>query len=701
MKELYKYTNRHEKGPKHDDKLKEIKKNITDSQSFFEQNVKRYQKFFNFVFITSITDEEIQILNETGKPALEFNVLESFISRQRGEFYKNDPKVTVSLQDGMFLENLDKDYVLLIDIIEAHFKSILNDTKNDLLSYNLFTDILGGGFSVAKVCTEYINDKSFEQKICFKRVYDPCLTFFDPIAKDSHKGDGNFCGELFPMTEEDFKLTFGQDMIDGISFDRSVSGFSWSYQNGDQKIVLVADYFEKKKKKETIYKLSNGHVKTKKEYKEMVEMWDSIEQVPIVLTERETEFTTICRYRVCENKILDYVETDYKYLPLVFFDGNSVFTTINGVYKQTTRPIVYHAEGIQKLKNFAGQSLAGELESTIQHKIIASIESIPEDYLEAYTDVQKASSYLYNHFYKGDPSKPLPPPREVNRTPIPPEITNTFRLTDEMTQTIIGSYDTSAGINSAEMSGVAFARSAIQSNTASMPYIVGYIKGLNRVAEIILDLIPKYYKTPRTMPIITKDGKKEFIYVNHPKTSIFMNYDPTSLNIKVEAGLNFEMQKQIALDTVIKLSQANPSFAQFFNEEGLPVLIDNLDIRGSDQLKIKSEEWIKKQKQSQQQQQEIQSQQMQIQTQQNALQMAALQKQIESPTQQEVELEAVKQNTMIEQSKLAIKSQEAETNLLKTMSEIDNDKAELELENAKIVAENTRTAMENLLNNRS
>jgi hypothetical protein len=98
--------------------------------------------------------------------------------------------------------------------------------------------------------------------------------------------------------------------------------------------------------------------------------------------------------------------------------------------------------------------------------------------------------------------------------------------------------------NNGQMSGIAFARSAIQSNNASVPFIVGYIKGLNRVAQIIVDLIPKYYRTPRSLPVLLPDGKREYFEINK-KGSLYMNYDPNNLQVKVETGVNFAMQRKL------------------------------------------------------------------------------------------------------------------------------------------------------------
>jgi hypothetical protein len=695
----------------HTDRLRELKKKVEESQEYFRENVRRFEKFMRFVFKSSLSDDEASTLADLGKPTIEFNILEAFISRLRGEFAKQAPNLTVRAADGVPISMLTREFIETIDVIESHLRAVFFDGANDMLDYNTYSDLLAGGFSVSRVSTEYVNEKSFEQNIVVERVFDPTLTFFDPLARKSHKGDGKYCGEIYPMTKDRFEDEFGENASKEMTFTRSLGNFDWSFLNDREKIVLVADYYEKKTRKETIIKLTNGHSVTKKEYEKFIKQWEedgNIEQPPLPLQERKTLIEYICRYRFCETGILDYVETDYKYLPLVFIDGNSVVMKEGGTYTQMTRPFVYHAEGVQRLKNFAGQTLACELENTVSHKFIAAIESIPNDYKEAWQNIQKPDTLLYNHFY--DPQNPnvtLPPPREVMRTPIPPEISSTFSATDQMTQNILGSYDNSQGVNQAQMSGIAFARSAIQSNNSSMPYIVGFIKGLNRIAQIIVDLIPKYYRTPRSLPILLPNGKRSYKEINK-KGAIYMNFDPNSLQVKVEAGVNFAMQKEIALQTIIAMTQANQGFAQFFNEEGLPTLLENIDIRGIDQLKAKAEEWMKKQKQQQaqqmqmaqqQQQQEMQQaqQQAQLQAQQQQMQMAAMKKELQSPSQTEVEQMYIQQKSQTDAASIAIKARDSETKFLETLNKIQNADMQLELDAAKLVAENERSAVDAVL----
>ena len=695
---------------KYADRLESLKKNVEESQEYFSDNVDRFNEFMRFVFKSSMNDDELGALQETGKPSIEFNILEAYISRLRGEFAKQHPDVQARAADGVPLSQLTPEFDETLSVVEGHLKAIFSDGSNDMLAYNVMTDQLAGGFSAVKVGTEYVNEMSFEQSVFVSRVFDPTLCFFDPLARDSHKGDGRYCGELYPIARDQFEEDYGKEATEKMTFVREIGGFCWSYTAEQKDIVLVCDYYEKKIKKTKILKLSNGHVMTEKRYEKFLEFWAEeghLEPPPEPLKEggeRWTNIEVICRYRFCENMMLDYVETDFKYLPIVFVDGNSVNINESGTSGQMTRPYVYHAMGIQRLKNFAGQSLANELENTIQHKFMVPIEVIPQQYQAAYQNVQKAQTLVYNSMIEVNGQMvPSTPPREIQRTPIPPEISGTFRMSDEMTQAILGSYDGAAGVNRSEISGIAFARSAIQSNNASMPYVVSYIKSLNRIAEIVIDLIPKYYRTPRSLPILKPDGKRDHVQVNR-KGAIYMNYDPNSIEIKVDVGVNFAMQKEIALQTIVQLTQASPQFAKFMGENGMQILLDNIEIRGIDGLKAKAAEFEKQEKQAQQMQQQAQMQQMQAQAQQMQkqsqideqrmmMEMQQAQKVLQSPTIEQLGLMSIQEKAKVDAANLALKERDSEAKFLETVAKIQMSGAELDMKAAQQDAETTRESI--------
>lgn len=591
---------------RYQDNLARIKKVVRNTHDYFKDNYDRYNEFRKFVFESSLTEDEITLLMTMNRPQLEFNVLEAYISRLLGEFSKQEPDIEVNAYD----EN--KADPITIKVVEQHLKHVFMDADNEHLRYEVYKDLLSGGFSAVKVLTEYEHPMSMNQVIKFTKC-EPTLVGFDKISRFSHKGDGQFCFELFPKDKEEFLDEYPQTPINTLSFRRDFAGFNWSYQNDNSKIVVVCDYYEKKRKEETIVQVRDGRVMTQKAYRKMVDEWNDMTVPPSIIgNPRKTLLDKIVRYRLIENQVLEYEETDFAHLPIVFIDGNSLMvkTPLNGNIRQVTRPYVYHAKGAQRLKNYAGISLANEIENTVQHKFMVAKEALPkeEQFLDAYKDVQKESVLVYNSVHESNPEIPINNPiREVQRVPAPPEIAQAFTGSDSLIQNVLGSYDASLGINNNQLSGIAIVEGASQSNATAMPYIVGCLQGFQRLAQIYVDLMPKYMTTPRTIPILDEEGRRHYIKINQEQ-GMPMDFDTNVLNVSVKAGASFQVQKSRTIMMVKEIMGMSPLFAQFMAEKGLNFILDNMDGKGIEELKALTGEWVQQYQQEKAQAQQAQQQ---------------------------------------------------------------------------------------------
>jgi len=596
-----------------EDNLQRIKDNIATAYCYFEDNYKRYRDFRQYVFKESVTEDQRAVLKRLNRPCIEFNILEAYVSRLKGEFAMQEPSISAMPEENQ------QALVELSSIIEGHIRHIKNVADKDSFSDDLYQDELAGGFSVAECYTDFASPMSFDQQIKWRRVFDPTLCGFDPLARQSHKGDGDFCFEIFPMLIEDFKRKFPDQDVENLNYMVDIEGFSWSYSDQtNRKVLLFVRYFEKKKKKTKIVKLANGRTMTLSNYRKMERFWQEqqyIEQIPVIVKQRTTELETICFYELIENRILTMEVTDYNQLPYVFFDGNSINLT-KGKGRSTyqmTRPYVYHAKGIQDLKNFAGQTLANYLQNMVQHKFIVMKEAIPQekDYLEALSDIQRMNTVVVNAYSENNPDKPIPNPiREVQNLPAPPEVMGAFQMTDPTTQTILGSFASNLGRNDQDLSGKAVIETASVGNAASMPYVMGYLAGLTQLANITASLMPKRLIGKRMLPLLNAAKEQEYKEINGPGLPT-LDYDDHSIKINITAGVNFQVQKNQALQQITSLMQASQEFAAFMNDdETLPILVDNLTIYGADRLKEAVPKWIAKKQQMQQQAQQMQQQAM-------------------------------------------------------------------------------------------
>lgn len=657
------------------DQLKRIKENISSSYLYFKNNYDRFHDFRKFVFETSITTEQRGMLEITGKPIIEANILEAYISRLLGEFSKHEPSIDIKPAEGVPINSE------VLEVVEGFIRHTLYEANKNSMSYEVYKDGLSGGFSAIKVWTEYASPMSMKQVIKVARTFDPTMTGFDPMARTSHKGDGQYSYELFPMTEDDFKREY-PDAKTQMTYTRSIEGFSWSYRNDQEnKICLVADYYEKKKKRTQIVQLANGRVITVKNLKKLQAYWkeqEFIEQMPVVVGKpRWTTLETICRYTLTELEVLSYEETDYTFLPHVFVDGNSILLREgkSGASYQMTRPYVYHTKGIQNLKNFAMQCLGNYLENMVQSKFIVMKEALPqeEDYLDALTDIQRLNTIVVNAYSENDPNKPIPTPiREVVTPPAPTEVMQAFQVSDPTTQTILGSYASNLGQNDNDLSGKAIIESASVGNAAAMPYVTSYLAALTQVGTIIVDLLPKYITGKRQLPIVTKAGESGYQPVNQ-KGAPYLDYEQAAIHCQIEAGVNFQVQKERALATMTALMGASEEFNAFMNSPmGLPILVKNLTIYGADELQEAVPQFLQMQ---QQQQQQAQQEAMQNDPRMLKAQSDMMKNQLLAQEQQFKEQQAQFENQM-EIAKLSIEKIIADAKLIEAESKATSQQIE-------------------------
>jgi hypothetical protein len=581
----------------HTDRVKILKENVNKSRESYRKNNENFNRFKSFLYSSTLTEEDRGALEDSDKSPAEVNVLESFVSRLRGEFAKQVPELSTSSSIGSAGANV-------AETVEDHVRYIFSDSDYEQLASGIYDDTMSGGFSVAHVRTEYEHPKSSNQIIVLDKVFDPTLTGFDPLAKKKSKSDGDYAFMLFPKYKEEL-----EDEYPNVDFSKlktrssGVGSFRWKYKEGNQDVFFVCDYYEKKytfKDVVDVPELGNPNklrAMYVSEYDEMIANWEDIMVPPPALNNRRVKTHVIMRYKFIDSTLLDRPEeTDYEHLPLVFFDGNSCWIDM----KQITRPYIYNAMDAQRIKNFAASNIVTEMENARETDLLIAKESIPQEpeYVEALLNPNRSHAGLVWDS-KDKEGNPNPKPEILSRNQVSAAFLQIYEMQDKTIQMILGNFDTQLGLQNNQLSGLAVIESATQSNNTAMPFVTNYMESLNQIATIIVDLLPKYYKTERTIPIQTKDGKEDFKTINSSNSSdpdaVNFDYESKDLPVIVKAGPNFDVQRNKALITITELMKVSPTFNQMINTKGIPILLDNIDIRGKDQLKQMAEKYIEEQ----------------------------------------------------------------------------------------------------------
>jgi len=200
--------------------------------------------------------------------------------------------------------------------------------------------------------------------------------------------------------------------------------------------------------------------------------------------------------------------------------------------------------------------------------------------------------------------------------------------------------------------------------------------------------MPKYLSNRNAITIKEKNGNSKTAAINKSGAP-YLDYESFAIKVNIEAGVNFRVQKDQAMKTIIALMQASPEFAQFINSpKGLSILLKNINIIGADSLREAAEEWsqqqiVEKQQQMQQAQQMMQQDPRMIKA---KADMAKLQLQG-----QELQQKGQQQqfDNQIQIAKMAIEKELADAKILESQSKISQEQI-----NSAVRLEEANTSLE-------
>lgn len=169
------------------------------------------------------------------------------------------------------------------------------------------------------------------------------------------------------------------------------------------------------------------------------------------------------------------------------------------------------------------------------------------------------SVLLYTHTGEPIPQR-IPPPQPASGF-----MEAVQRATQDMMD-VSGIYEASLGRQGNEKSGKAIQARQAEGDTTTYVYIDNFSLAVRHTARVLIDLIPHFYDTQRTIRIVGDDGAIDKIQINQPADvategeALKRLNDVTtgSYDVVVEMGPSFSTRRQEALEGMIAILQSNP-----------------------------------------------------------------------------------------------------------------------------------------------
>ena len=593
---------------KEDKLLGEFKDHVNLYQQAFQTNAINYQKMITFCNGDQ-WDQEIRRFYEADRiTCLTINHISPIMSQIIGEFNLNNIQLSlrkIGLKEGQDFSKMNESVFNAIspqqkpqqpgnatsDISQLikHVRVIPEDPKLKViegLARQICTNqeaqeayhvtargALEGGYGAFRIIMDYSDEYGVFQDIRIEKIQDATYCYWDLTAKHATKCDGDYCGIAVLMNTKRFKEEYPDAEVVDVSLmniNRGPNGFYW----GDKDRILVGEEYRREKFTDEEAILNDGSIIYKSSFSEEEEFEKYIKDKE----PRRHSFKNykICHYKYTAAEVLEYTETPFKKLPILFCDGNSYHD--NGL--QITKSFAQGAVDPQKELNLIATQIALWLSMAKKAQHMAPDEILTDKHMKIWNQTGNPSAVLP---YNGTKAKELGLKPEPAGTPqIPQDLMVTYARLVEDIKTSLGYYEANTGAQGNEKSGIAIAYRAMEGAKAKDIYRANLRNAIEMAIKIVIETLPKIYDDERIVTIVNRDKNYEEVTINKPifnfqKLEYEYNVDLKNMGewqAEVILAPNLEILEQIERNTVVDIIAKDPSGRAF----GLlaPYIVENI-----------------------------------------------------------------------------------------------------------------------------
>ena len=500
--------------------------------------------------------------NRGERPMFEFNKLRITVKKIVNDMRANRPAGKVrGVEDG------DTETA---EVCEGLIRNIWNVSDGDTAIDHAAEFQVGGGMGAWRLTTEYEPD-SFYQCIKVEAIRNPFCLYADPAAQDALKRDAQY----WILTDRIAKEAFEAKYPKAEAIDFEASEFDDEDEWDDGETVRICEYWWKEPTTKRLLLLSNGQTV------DAAEMGDVPPEGVTIVKERTAPSQRIMM-AICSGDAVLEGPTEWagSKFPFVMVFGEQMQLDGKTHWFGLTR----FAKDAQRAYNYSRSLAIESIAMAPQAKFWATAKQAEgENTLNMWAEAHKKNYPVM--LYTADPQAPGPPQR-MGGADVPVALIQEMQFSSDDIKATTGIFDASLGNQSNETSGVAIRARQAQGEIATFNYMDNLAKGIRLTWELLLDLIPKIYDTPRSLRILGKDGAEDYAEIN----SFVVGPDgqPQAVNdltrgkydVTVTVGPSFSTQRQEAAETYTNMVQGNPGLFPMIGD----IIARNLDLPGADEI---------------------------------------------------------------------------------------------------------------------
>lgn len=606
------------------------------------------------------TDVDRNARMNAGRPCESVNIVQQFVRQVTNEQRMQNKGIVARAE----LPGDEEDEKA--EIIQGLCRHIEQSSHADVTYETSFQQMAIGGFGWGEIDVVAESPVSWAKKIIIRPIQNQFSVYDDPAAVRFDRRDSNwrFITEDIPW--EDFKEQYGEDVVTDQSFATAIGDTMRQWWT--DKTVRVANYWYCKHIKRVKCLMMGGDGRWEDELKP--------EERYFVVDREPVDWRQVCWVKMTAAQILDKGTWKGQWIPQVPMLGDE--TTVSGV--RILKGMVRNAREPQRRYNYLVTTLV-ELLMMIPKAPVVGAAGQFENFEREWAAVNnRMLAYLeYNPI--SVQGTLVPPPARISYSADIEKLVVAIQQCESDVRAAMGMYQASLGERERDESGVALKERKMAGDMANLNYADNESRAIQCYGEMIVDLIPYVYDTPRIIQIVRPNGQTEPVLINqkYMEGNQEREFDlkQIAVGITIDSGPSEPTTRKATQQTLIEIMKvAGPEQQQVL----LPEIIRNTDMVNAGEVAEQLEQGLPPQYQKKRKDQpevppEIQQMIQAMGTQNKALQ-AALERAEQTINQKQIEADSKER---IEAGKNQIQ-----------LAKMQND---LVLEQMKIDAGNSRALM--------
>lgn len=435
---------------------------------------------------------------------LTINQMPAFLHQVTNDQRQNTPSIKVHpVDDGADVETAK--------VMQGLIRHIEYSSNADICYDTAVNSAAAVGFGYWYLFTKYSTPSSFNQDICFGRVRNPLSVRTDPLSIQPDGSDYRFAFIDHLMGKKDFEREWPKANANTASFigDGASDYVGWITADN----VLVCDWYEIEHEDAEAVLLSNGESGWEDKLLEMPE------GVTVVKKSKRQRPKVMLR-KITAVDVLEETEIKCKWIPVFPVYGDEV--DVEGVV--TRSGLIRNAKGPAQSYNVMMSAATQEVAMRARAPWVMA-EGQEEGHEQEFAEsaVRNLPYLRYKPVTLGD--KLAPAPQRNAPADIPSGMLAMAMHAAENVKRATGLFSASLGERGSANSGKQELAQQREGDVANFHYYDGLLRSLRHCGRCLVDMIPSYYDTRRTIRILGEKDDPLHVTINEPNMQQKKNKD--------------------------------------------------------------------------------------------------------------------------------------------------------------------------------